>query len=192
MKRTKQITVDTALIAKEKSSLAREIRYAIELYYTEHPQEADQPLAPERLAEWIEQRHILRPVVLDPVEIRTKQIVRFLSRATQVDPQGREVRANAVNFETVSTGKGVRRRSRWLPLFEAPEEFAKAFFAWRRNGAVADIVSSETDRESYNENNVHGANVQQPSLDFTNDVAEKKLPPTYPGEAPDTDDEDEF
>jgi hypothetical protein len=57
---------------------------------------------------------------------------------------------------------------------------------------VADIVASENDRESYNDNNIHGAHVEQPSLDFTNDVAEKKLPVTYPSAAPEGDDEDDF
>lgn len=168
------------------------MRYAIDLYKSEHPEEDGQPLAPERLAEWIESRRILRPLVFDPVEFRTKQIVKFLSRATQEDPQGREVRSNAVNFQMVRANGAVRRRSRWLPLFEAPEDFAKTFFSWRRTGAAADIISSENDRESYNENNVHGAYVEQPSLDFTNDVAEKKLPVSYPSSAPDSDDDDDF
>lgn len=170
----------------------REMRYAIDLYKSEHPEESGQPLAPERLAAWIEARNILKPLKLDPVEIRTKQIVKYLSRATQQDPQGREVRANAVNFEMVESKAGLRRRSRWLPLFEAPEPFAKAFFAWRRNGAVADVVASETDRESYNQNNIHGAFVEQPSLDFTLDVAEKKMPEWYPSSAPDGADDDDF
>jgi hypothetical protein len=191
VKPTKHVELNAA-IENGKSKKAREIRYAIDLYKTEHPEEAGEPLAPERLAAWIEKRRILNPIVFDPVEIRTKQIVRFLSRATQIDPQGREVRANAVNFQVVKSKSGLRRRSRWLPLFQAPEEFAKAFFAWRRNGALADVVASETDRESYNENNVHGARIEQPSLDFTIDVIEKKLPASYPQSAPDDEDEDDL
>lgn len=174
-----------------RSKKAKEIRYAIDLYHSEHPDIAGEPLAPEVLAAWIEKRHILKEIETDPVEIRTKQIVRYLSREMQTDPQGREVRANAFKVEKVPTKKGFKRRSRWLPLFEAPEDFAKEFFQWRRNGARADLIASETDRESYNDNNHAGGFVPQPSLDFTLDVAEKKLPSTYPSAPPDDEDDED-
>jgi hypothetical protein len=167
-----------------------EIHYAIDLYRQEHPEVAGEPLAPEELAAWIEDREILAPVEVDPVEIRTKQIVRYLSRETQTDPQGREVRANAVNFVKVNTKDGPKRRSRWLPLFESPEEFAKEFFQWCRSGAAADIVSYENTRESYNENNTQGGFVERQSLDFTDDVEDKRQPATYPTSAPDDEEED--
>jgi len=190
MKTTKVVLEVAKKGGGRKSRKEQEIRYVIELYKEEHPDEAGQPLAPEELAAWIEKRHILEPIEVDPVEIRTKQIVRYLSRATQIDPQGREVRSNAVTFVTVKTKDGPKRRSRWLPLFESPEDFAKEFFQWRRSGAAADIVSYENDRESYNENNSRGGYVEQQSLDFTHDVDDKKQPTTYPASAPDDDEDD--
>lgn len=188
MKRMKNVVV---VPPDGSSKRAKEIRYAIDLYQSEHPELAREPLAPEVLAAWIEKRRILKEIETDPVEIRTKQIVRFLSREMQTDPQGREVRANAFNVERVPTKTGFKRRSRWLPLFESPEDFAKEFFQWRRNGARADIIASETDRESYNDNNHKGGYVPQPSLDFTLDVAEKKLPSTYPAAPPEDDDDED-
>ena len=183
--------VKIAVESKRKRRSGREIDHVIERFHAEHPEQAGEPLKPEMVAEWADRRGIVRPEMVDHVELLRRRIVSHLARATQIDPQGREVRSNAVNFEPVMTPKGIRRRSRWLPLFESPEEFAARFFQGCRTGAVADVVNYETTRESYNENNTKGGYVKQSSLDFTNDVAEKKLPTSWPSSAPPGDDEDD-
>ena len=171
---------------------SREIEYVLDLYKAEHPDEAHKPLAPEKVAQWADDRQLLQRPIIDPVDILRKRIVSHLGHAYQIDPQGREVRANAVILEPVVTPSGIRRRSRWLPLFDAPEEFAHEFFQWRRRGALADIVQLATDRDSYNDNNIHGATLKQISFDFTADVEERNMPTSYPSSAPEGhDDEDD-
>ena len=58
--------------------------------------------------------------------------------------------------------------------------------------ALADIVQLATDRESYNDNNIHGATLKQISFDFTADVEERNMPTSYPSSPPEGhDDEDD-
>lgn len=162
-----------------------EIQYVIDLWRSEHPDESGMPIAPEVVANWADQKKVVRRQHVLPAEVLRREIVSFLGQSTQTDPQGREVRGYAVNFVKVKTEKGeTKRRSRWLPLFDAPKNFAKGFFQWQRIGALHDLISMETNRESWNDNNRFGETIEQGSLDFTNDVAEMKMPTTYPAEAP--------
>lgn len=163
----------------------REIEYVIDLWRSEHPDESGMPIAPEVVADWADHKKVVRRQHVSPAEVLRREIVSYLGQSTQTDPQGREVRGYAVNFVKVKTAKGeTRRRSRWLPLFDAPKVFAKGFFQWQRTGALHDLISMETNRESWNDNNRFGEIIEQGSLDFTNDVAEMKMPTTYPAEAP--------
>jgi hypothetical protein len=170
----------------------REIEYVIDLWRSEHPEAAGEPIAPEVVADWADQKKVVRRQQVSAAEVLRREIVGYLGQSTQIDPQGREVRGFAVNFVKVTTAKGnTRRRSRWLPLFDAPKEFAKGFFQWQRTGALHDLISMETNRESWNDNNRFGETIEQGSLDFTNDVAEMKMPTTYPADAPVGVDDDE-
>jgi hypothetical protein len=163
----------------------REIEYVIDLWRTEHPEDASQPLAPEVVAGWADSKKVIKREHISAQEVLRREIVSYLSKSTQTDPQGRDVRTYAVNFVKVKNAKGkIKRRSRWLPLFDAPKDFARGFLQWQRNGALFDLVSMETTRESWNDNNKWGDKIEQGSLDFTNDVEELKMPTTYPSAAP--------
>ena len=181
-----------AAVRSRSSRRGREAEYVLGLYRTDHPEEEGEPIAPERVAEWAAKRGVWIPPPINPVNLLRKQIATYLRAARMIDPQGREVRANAAVFVEVGTSEGPKKRSRWLPLFDAPAAFAWQWFQLRRKQSVDDLVQMETDRESYNDNNKHGAKLGQMELDFTKDVAEKKMPATYPVEAPDGfDDEDD-
>ena len=170
----------------------REIEYVIDLWKSEHPDEVDQPLAPEVVAGWADRKKVIKREHISAQEVLRREIVSYLSKSTQTDPQGREVRTYAVNFVKVKNAKGdLKRRSRWLPLFDAQKGFARGFLQWQRNGALHDLVSMETTRESWNDNNKWGDKIEQASLDFTKDVAELKMPTTYPASAPIGLDDDE-
>ena len=53
------------------------------------------------------------------------------------------------------------------------------------------MIQIETDRLSYNENNVFGAAIEQMNFDFNAAAIESQLPTDYPESAPEDYDEDD-
>jgi hypothetical protein len=88
-------------VAGRNQKRKREIQFVIDLYRSEHPDEADQPLAPEVVAGWADRRKVIRREQISAAEVLRREIVNYLRQSTQTDPQGREVRSYAVNFVKV-------------------------------------------------------------------------------------------
>jgi hypothetical protein len=95
-----------------------------------------------------------------------------------------------VFFEEV-TPKGPKRRSRWMPLFEAPPDFMQVSFQLRRRQGRADMIQLDLDWESYRDNNIHGAALPPINADFTQDILDSKQPTTYQDEPSDSDGDDD-
>lgn len=61
----------------------------------------------------------------------------------------------------------------------------------RRHQALGDVVQLDTDRQSYNDNNLFGANIEM-SYNFDEDLAERNMPTDYPEEPSEDADNDDF
>lgn len=157
------------------------MEYILEIYRAEHP---DQPIEPHVVSPWALKRGYFKKPPIQPEEILRKELARHLKNAYFIDPQGREVRANHAIFIPVETPKGIKRRSRWLPLFEAPPEHMIVSAQLRRRQAFSDVMQLTLDLESYNENNFHKAVLPLPSFNFDHDIEESRQPAVYPKDAP--------
>jgi hypothetical protein len=88
------------------------------------------------------------------------------------------------------TREGLKYRSRWFPIFEAPGKVARASFALRRRSALADVRQLHFDFLSYNDNNKLGEHLDPMDYNFDKDIAEMSEPTTYQ-EGPILGDDDE-
>lgn len=123
------------------------------------------------------------------------KIRRALHDDVVTDAQGRTVRANYAYPAEVFVDGEVRQLTLWTGVDGEPDKVEKAF-AWRRTSILGDCKQLKTDHDSYNDNNPHGATLEQLKLDFTDDVAESENPTDYPesrpyGEDEQDDDEDD-
>lgn len=160
---------------------SKKMQYLIEQYQAAHSDEGPE-IRPELVAEWAVKNKLWRPIPISPQEQLRKLISRSLRDTYMIDPQGREVRANLPILEEVMTTDGLKRRSRWYALFEAPPQVARASFALRRRSALADVVQMHFDWLSYNDNNVLGETLDPLDVNFQKDIAEMEEPTTYPDE----------
>jgi len=91
----------------------------------------------------------------------------------------------------VQTPQGTRWHSVWYKIYEMPPEKMRASGQLRRRGAFRDVLQIHIDFESYNDNNVFGAMVDQLDFNFNKDILEASQPITYPDEGPTLADEEE-
>lgn len=92
------------------------------------------------------------------------------------DPQGRLVRKKHVVREATSEGE---QRYLWADIEDANPEHMRRSLSQRRRGILGDCRRLKTDLDSYNENNIHGGQVQL-DFDFTCDLEEMDQPTDYP------------
>lgn len=173
---------------------SRKMQYLIDQYKMAHPDEGPE-VAPELVARWAWKQGLWKPLPITPEQQLCRLISRSLRDTYMEDPQGREIRANIPVFEEVMTTDGLKRRSRWFPLFEAPPKVARASFSLRRRAALADAVQLHFDWLSYNDNNVLGETLDPLDLNFEKDIAEMSESTVYEPEEydfeSDLDDEDD-
>lgn len=166
------------------------MQYLLDQYKEAHPDEGPD-IAPHLVADWAIGLGLWRPVPATPQEQLRRLLSRCLRETYILDPQDREVRANLPILEEVMTQDGLKYRSRWFPIFEAPAKVARASFALRRRSALADVRQLHFDFLSYNDNNLSGEQLDPIDYNFDKDIAELSQPTTY-GEGPVLgDDEDE-
>lgn len=168
---------------------SKKMQYLIDAYKNAHPNEGPD-VSPHLIAEWAIIEGLYKPLPIDPQEQLRRLLSRSLRETYMRDPQGREVRANLPIIEEVMTNDGIKRRSRWYPLFQAPANVARSSFALRRRAAFADIQQLHFDFMSYNENNKSGEVLDEMDYNFNADLLDTAQPTEYP-EGPDFDDEDE-
>ena len=108
-----------------------------------------------------------------------KQCAYALAQAARdeyyTDPQGRRVR----------TKHAARHETGWLwaDIKTAPPNHMRMSLQQRRHCIVGDCKQLKTDLESYNDNNLHGAEIQM-SFDFREDLHELSMPIKYPERKP--------
>jgi hypothetical protein len=108
-----------------------------------------------------------------------KQCAHELARAARAeyytDPQGRTVRKK----HAIRQDQGFL----WADIETAPPTHVRMSLQQRRMYIVGDCKQLKTDLDSYNDNNVHGAQIQM-SFDFTEDLRELEMPQEYPARKP--------
>lgn len=97
-----------------------------------------------------------------------------------IDPQGRHVRKKHAVREIKELLDGRHEQTMlWVDISDATvEEMTKAL-QYRRRLVLGDCTQLKTDVDSYNDNNLHGANITM-CFDFEPDLAELAQPTEYP------------
>ena len=125
----------------------RKMLYLIEQYKQEHPDEGPE-ISPRIVAPWAIRKGLWKPKPMDPEEVLRRQLSKALRNDYTEDPQGREVRANHPVIEEIATRDGIKRYSKWYPIFEAPPQIMRQSLGLRRKAALADVVQLKLDFDS--------------------------------------------
>jgi hypothetical protein len=116
------------------------------------------------------------PRPFDPVKMFAHELSEAAREEYYIDPQGREVRKKHVY--TIVEADGTRRWH-WVDIVTAKPEPMHKSLQSRRRQALGDVVQLDTDRRSYNENNLFGGSIDM-SYNFDEDLAELQMPTEYP------------
>jgi len=164
--------------------------FLVEKFIEAHPK-ASNPVDPDAVAAWSLKTGLYKMPPIDPQQLLRRNIRTALRDDYIEDPQGRDVHANQPEMVEVKTPDGIRWRSRWYKIFEMPPDKMRAAGALRRRGAFRDVFQIHIDFDSYNDNNIFKAKVEQLDFNFNKDIKEATMPTDYPDEGPTLDDEDE-
>jgi hypothetical protein len=147
------------------------------------------PLDPAKVAKWAYATGEWKPKETPPEEVLRRKLCRALRHRYMVDPQGREVRSYFAAVEEVMTPEGLKRASRFYPLFKAPVNVVRQALALDRRQALATAIQMKLDFDSYNENNELGEVLEPLDLDFNKDIQEMSLPSEYEPGIPEEEEE---
>jgi len=129
---------------------------------------------------------------VEPEEVLRRKLVRAFRTEYIIDPQNREVRAGIASIEEVMTPEGPKKTARFYHIFEAPESVAEQHYKLQRRLAVENAFQLDLELESYNDNNVVGAEVRTIDWNLTPDLEERNQPTEYdPDPYGDEEDEEE-
>jgi hypothetical protein len=168
----------------------KKMLYLIEQYKQAHPDEGFE-VSPHLVAEWAVKEGLWKRPPMTAEEVLRRQLSSALRTEYIIDPQGREVRANHPVLTEVSTSQGVKRRSKWYRIFDAPPKMMRASLQLRRKAALADVIQLKFDFESYNDNNVYDEQLDALDFNFNKDIEEMNMPTVYEEDFGDEEDEDD-
>jgi len=131
--------------------------------------------------EWAIQHKLYRPREITLRRRFKREMSRALGRETKEDPQGRTVKANHAYRVPVSGGQW---EWDWAPIETIKPQHMSTSLTLRRDAMVATAVQHHIDWASYNDNNVHGAQLPEQDYNFNLDIEESLLPDEYPESAP--------
>jgi hypothetical protein len=169
---------------------SRRMLYLCEQYKAAHPDQIG-PVDPDAVSTWALETGAYRPEPVDPQKLLRRTIRGALRNDYFEDPQGREVHTYHPEMVQVHTADGVIWKSTWHRIFEMPPELMRASGQLRRRGAFRDVRQISIDFDSYNDNNIHKANVDKPDFNFNKDLEEMMMPTEYPDEATLEDEDDQ-
>ena len=134
----------------------------------------------EEVARWAVAtgRYQRKPVTM--VQQCRRELADALRVQSYIDPQGREIR----KMHPVRIREKEHQMVIWADIETAKPEHMKISFSQSRQGISADCVAHNNIVESFNDNNKHKAYIELFDYNFNPDIAEKKLPTSYPDEAP--------
>ena len=157
---------------------SREVLYLIEAYKSAN--NVDDAIDPSEVVDWVFDRGMYSKPPSDPKKLLRREIVRALRAEYITDPQGREVRKN----HPVVISDGERRMSIWSAITTASSRHQHISLQQRRNGIRADCRQHKLDFDSYNDNNVHQAQLLPFDYNFNADLQEMNFPTEYPDDKP--------
>lgn len=138
----------------------------------------------DAMFKWADSNHLYDP----PRVSRKKQFKREMSRALgrefKSDLQGRTVKANHAYKMRNEDGQW---EWDWAPIDTIRPNHFRVSLTLRRDSMVATAVQDHTDWASFNDNNVHGAQLSEPDYNFNLDIQESMEPDEYPETPPDRD-----
>jgi hypothetical protein len=165
-----------------------QMEYVLSQYRLAHPN-TDPAIEPHLVAPWAIKKGIIIPRVVTQEDVLRRDLSTHLKSEHVTDPQDRRVRKNHSIPVEVQTQDGVKRRSKWYSIFEAPAPHMHLSLALRRSMALSDCQQLELDLRSYNDNNIHSAVLPNLDYNFNLDIEEANLPTTYPAAPPEDADE---
>lgn len=168
----------TSALTARSERASRIMTFLLEQYAKAFP-DARLPLDPKLVADWAYRSGLWKPREVAPEEVLRRKLCRALRHSYVMDPQGREVRANFAVIEEVMTSDGVKRVSRWFPIFKAPPEVVRQALALDRKQALSTVQQMKLDFDSYNDNNEFHVTLPPLDLDFNKDIEEMGLPVDY-------------
>jgi hypothetical protein len=141
---------------------------------------------PDDVAKWMVDTGRYDPRPLSIVKRCKQELVRALKDERITDPEGREVRAN----HCIRWREGDTLFSRWVGIYEAKPGRMRTSLAQRLRQMEAQVHQHHTDWSSYNDHNIHGAQLGLFDYDFNKAVDERNQPTQYPDEPPAEDEGD--
>jgi hypothetical protein len=171
----------------------RASKYMVFLFtkYSETFPDEPLPIDPAKVSKWAYETGMWRPKETPPQEVLRRKMCRALRHMYIEDPQGREVRANFAAVEEVETEDGLKRVSRFYPIFKAPPDVVRQALALDRRQALATAKQMKLDFDSYNDNNEFGVTLEPLDMDLNKDLDEMSRPSTYDPGLDDLDDDED-
>src|ERR1043165_329510 len=142
------------------------LRKLLNDYIAEH---GDEPFDLNDVYRWAKKNKLWEPPAMSLVKMFKNEIAKAAREEFYTDPQGRKVRKkHAIVFREADSQKSL-----WADIETAPPEHMKLSLQQRRRIALGEVVQTNTDKESYNENNKYGASIEM-SFNFDEDLAEMR------------------
>lgn len=140
---------------------------------------------PEEVARWMIDtgRYVEAPG--SKVKRCKKELTKMLRAERLTDPQGRDVRAMLGARYKNEQGEFW---SKWAPLYESRPEHARLSLQQWRRSFRGEVILHERTTQSYNDNNVWGAQLPLFDYNMNKDIDEAKMPEHYPDEKPSSSD----
>jgi hypothetical protein len=158
----------------------------LEMYHKAHPDENPAHTDPDAVSAWAIREGVYDHKPVSPGRALRRLITQHLRSEYSVDPQGRDVREHHVVVTEIERPDGsVVQKSDYYRLRQAPLQHMQLSLQLRKRSSQAIVVQVETDRRSYNDNNVFGAQLPPMDYDFNKDIEELDQPTTYPDAPPD-------
>lgn len=110
------------------------------------------------------------------------EMSRALGREMKLDPQGREVKANHAFRKRLDDGQ---LEWDWAPIETIEPKHMKVSLTLRRDTIASTVIQHSIDMKSYNDNNVHGAELTLFDYNFNLDIEEDQQPEDWDDNDPD-------
>jgi len=139
---------------------------------------------PDELTAWAINHGRISDDELDFFRRAKRDLIQAMRDQHQIDRQGREVRKMiAIRYKENRVQKSL-----WMDLFETKPKRAHTALAQQRRSIVAYCRKHKQTVESYNDNNVYGAQLTLFDYNINKDLIEEQQPTEYPDEKPAEDD----
>jgi hypothetical protein len=132
------------------------------------------------VARWAMNQGRWHTAPFDPQKVCAHELSQAAREEMYFDPQGRNVRKKHCFVIIEPDGQ---RRWQWVDIVTAKPDPMHRSLQARRRQLLGDAIQLDTDRHSYNENNLYGAEIEM-SYNLDEDLAERNLPTEYPENPP--------